>query len=182
MALKPWLRSAKLSEEPFDITSNSSLPSTPARRAMASASASACPVMNSTMLLRIFTTCPAPCPPQWFTSVPMQERYGRNASHASPGPPTMMLKVPSRAAWRVRATGASRNVSPRAASFWPSSSPARARRGEEREPGGGELLAQLAHQLGRAGAHVDDGVDAPAGLRDAAKAEAHLVDLAPARQ
>src|SRR5262249_18044101 len=139
-----------------------------ALRAMVSASPIAWPVMNTTMLLRIFTTWPAPWSPQWVTSLPMQERYGRSASHASAGPPTMMLKVPSCAAWRVRATGASTNARPRGVA-----------RGA---PGGRARRGGFRHQPGGAGAHVDGGVTAPAGARDAARAQAHALALAPARQ
>ena len=75
---------------------------------MVSASARVCTVMKTVMLLRIFTTWPQPTGPQWVMSVPMQPSRGSTASKASAGPPTMMLSVPSRAAWRSRATGASR--------------------------------------------------------------------------
>ena len=71
IALAPWLRSAKLSPEPFD-TASSSLPgATPARSATTIISASAATCSNSSVLLISLTTWPQPTSPQWVTSLPM---------------------------------------------------------------------------------------------------------------
>ena len=59
---------------------------------------------------------------------------------------------------------------------------ARHRRIEEADVAFRELTRELAHQLRRAGAHVDDRVRAAARLRDAAVAQAHRLDLGAARQ
>src|SRR5689334_14925022 len=68
------------------------------------------------MLLRILVTCPAPTSPQWVTSVAKQRISGSTASKSARGPPTMTLSVPSCAACRVRAIGASSQAAPFAAS------------------------------------------------------------------
>src|SRR5262245_66493445 len=52
------------------------------------------------MLFMSFTTCPAPIGPQWVISLPSVTRYGISRSTTAASPPTMMLSVPSRAAWR----------------------------------------------------------------------------------
>ena len=59
------------------------------------------------MLFMIFAICPVPTPPQWVMSVAMQASSGRMRANTAGWAPTMMLSVPSSAAWRVRAMGAS---------------------------------------------------------------------------
>src|SRR6185437_15926278 len=115
MAFMAWLRSAKLSAEPLLSVSSSRRSSTPARPPMASASASAPTVSNSTMLLRILTTWPHPTGPQCVMSVPMAARNGLIRAKSAADAPTMMLSRPCCAASRVRATGASANSMPASA-------------------------------------------------------------------
>ena len=59
------------------------------------------------MLFRILTAWPAPASPQCVTSLAMWRSSGSMRSKQVGVPPTMIDSVPSIAAWRVRATGAS---------------------------------------------------------------------------
>ena len=85
----------------------------PWRRAIASPSAIARTFWKRIMLFRILTACPLPTGPQWVTSLAMCASTGRRRSTRAASPPTMMLSVPSMAACRVRATGASLKSMPR---------------------------------------------------------------------
>src|SRR6266446_449456 len=68
MALRAWLRSAKLSPEPFDTASSSTAGATPARSPTTIISAIATVFSNTSALLINLTTCPQPTPPQCVTS------------------------------------------------------------------------------------------------------------------
>src|ERR1700730_19368392 len=69
------------------------------------------------MLLRILVTCPEPVPPQLVTSVAKQRIKGSMAANNSGEAPTITLRVPSCAAWRVRAIGASAHDAPLACNW-----------------------------------------------------------------
>ena len=73
------------------------------------------------MLFMSLTAAPAPTGPQCVISVPMQSRNGRSRAKTAGSAPTMIERVPSRAACAVRATGASAKATPFAANAAPSS-------------------------------------------------------------
>ena len=79
---------------------------------MEMASAIAIVVSNTTMLFISLTTWPAPTPPHSVISVPMVARMGLRRANTASLPPTMIERVPSTAARRVRATGASAKSTP----------------------------------------------------------------------
>ena len=103
----PWLRSAKLSAEPWLSASSSTSAAIPLRRPIAIASASAAPISNSTMLFMSFATCPAPTPPQCSDVAREAAQQRLDAREGRGSAPTMTLSSPRSAACRVRATGAS---------------------------------------------------------------------------
>ena len=88
----------------------------PWRRAIAIASASAATFWNSSILFSNFTNCPLPTGPQCVMSLPRISSSRRICANTSSDAPTMMLNSPRDAASLVRATGARRNRSRRAAS------------------------------------------------------------------
>ena len=71
IALRPWLRSTKLSPEPLETASSSTPGCTPARSPMTIISASAIVCSKTRALLISFTTWPQPSSPQRVTSEPM---------------------------------------------------------------------------------------------------------------
>src|SRR4029453_4450594 len=138
----PWLRNAKLSAEPLASASKRTLPFTPMPSPIALASQSATTFWNSSMLLRILSTCPQPTGPHSAISVANAAIKGftsANTCGSAPPPPRLRPGAPHHGK-RARLGGGARS---------------RDRRIDEGCPVHGELLRQPARSMHRRGAQVD---------------------------
>src|SRR5882724_5348357 len=92
----------------FEMTSVSTLASTPKPSAMRNASLTATADTPAIRLLQSLATSPLPTAPTWMMLAPMAASAGRASSRSRASPPTMMASVPSVARGTPPETGASR--------------------------------------------------------------------------